>query len=160
MLSEIWLETYRQRSRRSGRGVDRNWRRQTVFSQRSVQADRRRQGTRLAVTPLQWRPYFARPKTARRFPAPWTVIENAESFRAQDAGGQTVGWFYFRHNEETARQAKVLTRDEARRMAVNFARVRGEFDRRSRADRRANLTSPTGRDFLRFSGRLIATSAW
>jgi hypothetical protein len=33
------------------------------------------------------------------------------------------GWFYFRHNEETARQAKVLTRDEARRMAVNFARL-------------------------------------
>ena len=37
----------------------------------------------------------------------------------QDAGVQ----FYFRHNEETARQAKVLTRDEARRMAVNFARL-------------------------------------
>jgi hypothetical protein len=46
--------------------------------------------------------------TARRFPAPWTVIENAESFWVQDAGGQTVGWFYFRHNEETSRQAKVL----------------------------------------------------
>jgi hypothetical protein len=41
----------------------------------------------------------------------------------QDAGGQTVGWFYFRDNPETARQAKVLTRDEARRMAVNFARL-------------------------------------
>ena len=37
----------------------------------------------------------------------------------QDAGVQ----FYFRHNEETARQAKVLTRDEARPMAVNFARL-------------------------------------
>jgi hypothetical protein len=36
-----------------------------------------------------------------------------------------VGWFYFRRNEETARQAKVLTRDEARRMAVNFAQVPG-----------------------------------
>jgi hypothetical protein len=61
--------------------------------------------------------------TARRFPASWTVIENAESFWVQDAGGQTIGWFYFRHNEETARQAKVLTRDGARHMAVNFARL-------------------------------------
>ena len=61
--------------------------------------------------------------TSRRFPAPWTVIENAESFWVKDAGGQTVGWFYFRHNEETARQAKVLTRDEARRIAINIARL-------------------------------------
>jgi hypothetical protein len=61
--------------------------------------------------------------TARRFAPPWTVVEHTESFWVQDAGGQTVGWFYFRHNEETARQAKVLTRDEARRMAVNFARL-------------------------------------
>jgi hypothetical protein len=38
--------------------------------------------------------------TSRRFPPPWTVIENAESFWVQDAGGQTVGWFYFRHNED------------------------------------------------------------
>jgi hypothetical protein len=48
-------------------------------------------------------------KTSRRFPPPWTVSEHAESFCVQDASGQTVGWFYFRHNEETARQAKVLT---------------------------------------------------
>jgi hypothetical protein len=58
--------------------------------------------------------------TARRFPPPWTVVENAESFWRRRADR---GWFYFRHNEETARQAKVLTRDEARRMAVNFARL-------------------------------------
>jgi hypothetical protein len=29
--------------------------------------------------------------TPRRFPAPWTVIEHAESFWVQDASGQTVG---------------------------------------------------------------------
>jgi hypothetical protein len=61
--------------------------------------------------------------TPRRFPPPWTVIEHAESLWVQDASGQTVGWFYFRDNPETARHAGVLERDEARRMAVNFARL-------------------------------------
>jgi hypothetical protein len=61
--------------------------------------------------------------TARRFPPPWTVIEHTESFWVQDASGQTVGWFYFRDNPDTARHAGVLERDEARRMAVNFARL-------------------------------------
>ena len=37
--------------------------------------------------------------------------------------GQAVGWFYFRHDPEVARHAGVLTRDEARRMATNFARL-------------------------------------
>jgi hypothetical protein len=53
---------------------------------------------------------------------PPLVIEHAESFWVQDADPQTGGWWYFRHNEETTRQAKVLTQNEARRMAVNFAR--------------------------------------
>jgi hypothetical protein len=66
----------------------------------------------------------------RRFPPPWAVIEHAESFWVQDASGQTVGWFYFRHNEETARQAKVLTRDEGRRMAVNLMRLPGLLEKR------------------------------
>jgi hypothetical protein len=57
---------------------------------------------------------------SRRFPPPWT--EHAESFWVQDASGQT-GWFYFRHHEETARQAKVLTRDEAARTAMRRARL-------------------------------------
>ena len=48
--------------------------------------------------------------TGRRFPPPWTVIERAESFWVQDASGQTVGWFYFRDNPETARHAGVLER--------------------------------------------------
>jgi hypothetical protein len=57
--------------------------------------------------------------SGRRFPPPWTVIERAESYWVQDASGQTVGWFYFRDHPETARHA----RDEARRMAANFARL-------------------------------------
>jgi hypothetical protein len=45
------------------------------------------------------------------------TLSAEQSFWVQDAGGLTAGWFYFRHNEETARQAKVLNPDEARRLS-------------------------------------------
>jgi hypothetical protein len=53
---------------------------------------------------------------------PWHVVEHPESYWVQDATGQAVGWFHFRDNPETAHHAG-LERDEARRMAVNFARL-------------------------------------
>jgi ATP dependent DNA ligase-like protein len=34
-----------------------------------------------------------------------TVVEHPESFWVQDAGGQTVGWFYFRHQRMRLRWA-------------------------------------------------------
>jgi hypothetical protein len=40
-----------------------------------------------------------------------------------DSNGQPISWHYFRDDPGTARQAGVLTRDEARRMAVNFAKL-------------------------------------
>ena len=61
--------------------------------------------------------------TGRRFPPPWHVVEHPESFWVQDASGQTVGWFYFRTDPLVAKTAGVLLKDEARRMAVNFARL-------------------------------------
>jgi hypothetical protein len=61
--------------------------------------------------------------TTRRFPAPWRVIESPRGFRVEDANGQTVGWFYCRDDAFLARQANVLTRDDARSMAANFARL-------------------------------------
>jgi hypothetical protein len=61
--------------------------------------------------------------TPRRFPPPWTVVEHAESFWVQDASGQTVGWFYFRTDPLVTKTAGVLLKDEARRMAVNFAKL-------------------------------------
>jgi hypothetical protein len=59
----------------------------------------------------------------RRFPPPWCVVEMASAFRVDDASGQALGWFYFRDDDNVARQAGVLTKDEARRMAVNFAKL-------------------------------------
>jgi hypothetical protein len=62
--------------------------------------------------------------SARRFPPPWIIEEhNNACFIAKDASGQALGYFYF--EDETGRRsaAKLLTRDEARRMAVNFAKL-------------------------------------
>jgi hypothetical protein len=41
----------------------------------------------------------------------------------RDANGQTLAFVYSRDSDAEARQAKVLTKDEARRIAVNIARL-------------------------------------
>jgi hypothetical protein len=41
----------------------------------------------------------------------------------RDANGQTLAYVYSRGSDSEARQAKVLTKDEARRIAVNIARL-------------------------------------
>jgi hypothetical protein len=61
--------------------------------------------------------------TSRRFPPPWRVVELPGGYAVEDANGQRLGTFYGRADPNTARQAQVLTLDEARRMAINFARL-------------------------------------
>jgi hypothetical protein len=41
----------------------------------------------------------------------------------RDANRQALAYVYSRDNEAEARQAKVLTKDEARRIAFNIARL-------------------------------------
>ena len=59
----------------------------------------------------------------RRFPPPWTVEQIPGGFQVVDASGQALVYIYARETPEQASIAKVLTFDEARRIAVNVARL-------------------------------------
>jgi hypothetical protein len=62
-------------------------------------------------------------KSPRRFPLPWHADPMPGGYVVRDANGQTLAFVYSRENDAEARQAKVLTKDEAQRIAVNIARL-------------------------------------
>jgi hypothetical protein len=61
--------------------------------------------------------------TGRRFPPPWRADKIPGAYVVRDANGQALIYIYSRDNDAEALQAKVLTTDEARRIAVNVARI-------------------------------------
>jgi hypothetical protein len=60
---------------------------------------------------------------SRHLPPPWTAEKIAGGYVVCDANGQALAYVYSRATEADAMQAKVLTDDEARRVAVNIARL-------------------------------------
>jgi hypothetical protein len=58
-----------------------------------------------------------------RFPAPWTIEKIPGGLVVRDATGQSLAYVYSRESEADARTAKVLTEDEARRIAANIAKL-------------------------------------
>ncbi len=60
----------------------------------------------------------------RRFPPPWTIDEmNDACFIVRDKNGQQLGYFYFEEEPGRRTASNMLTKDEARRLAVNFAKL-------------------------------------
>jgi len=54
----------------------------------------------------------------RRFPPPWSVEEGETYFVVKNSGGQKLGF------DDPRSAAEPLTRDEARRIAANVAKLR------------------------------------
>jgi hypothetical protein len=61
---------------------------------------------------------------ARRFPPPWTIEEyNDACFIVRDHNGQALAYVYFEDEPGRRSAAKLLTRDEARRIRANIAKL-------------------------------------
>jgi DNA-binding LacI/PurR family transcriptional regulator len=63
------------------------------------------------------------PQTERRFPPPWSVEEQDVCFVVRDHDGQQIAYVYFENEPGRRSAAKLLTKDEARRIAANIAKL-------------------------------------
>jgi endo-1,4-beta-D-glucanase Y len=60
----------------------------------------------------------------RRFPPPWTVDEyNDAYFIVRDNNGQQLAYVYFEEEPGRRSAGKLLSKDEARRIAANIAKL-------------------------------------
>jgi hypothetical protein len=59
----------------------------------------------------------------RRFPSPWKSEQIPGGYVVKDATGQSLAYVYARETKAEADNAKVLTMDEARRIARNIAKL-------------------------------------
>jgi hypothetical protein len=61
---------------------------------------------------------------ARRFPPPWTIKDKNDAwFIVRDHNGQALAYVCYENEPGRRTAANLLTRDEARRIAVNIAKL-------------------------------------
>jgi len=61
--------------------------------------------------------------TARGFPLPWSVEDIGDAFVLRDSTRQKLAYVYYEEESGRRRAAKLLTKDEARRIAADFAKL-------------------------------------
>jgi hypothetical protein len=61
--------------------------------------------------------------TPRRFPPPWSVEDIGAAFVVRDQNGQELAYIYFEDEPQRRVSAKMLSKDEARRIAANIAKL-------------------------------------
>jgi hypothetical protein len=61
--------------------------------------------------------------TRRRFPPPWSAEVTPNCFIVRDASGQALSYIYYESEPGRRSAAKLLSKDEARRIAVNIAEL-------------------------------------
>ena len=91
--------------------------------------DRPRRATTECARPLRRRSPSARDRRRRitpeqnLAPPPWTVEETDACFVVRDGKGQALAYVYFEEEPGRRSAAHLLTRDEARRIAANIAKL-------------------------------------
>jgi hypothetical protein len=60
---------------------------------------------------------------ARRFTPPWTIEDIGAAFVVKDSSGQKLAYVYFEDEPGQRSAAKLLSKDEATRIAANIAKL-------------------------------------
>jgi hypothetical protein len=76
----------------------------------------------------------------RRFTAPWDIEDNGACFIVRDHNGQALSSVYYEQESGSRKAANLLTRDEARRIAINIAKLPGVAEEAAGRLRSANPT--------------------